>query len=171
MIINGLAFSQITPPVITPGAFHKVRPEGHMTSWGRGEMGYDIRIKQEITFFINEEGPQIAITDPILRQTTYKKGRFCLASSIEEFNMPANLGGIGHDKSTLARLGVQVFNTVIEPGWRGFLTIELVFNGEERVHIPAGSGIMQVIFHQLACEAQYVGKYQDQPNEPVFAKA
>lgn len=171
MIINGAAFSQITPPIITPQAFHKVRPEGHTTSWGRGEMGYDIRIKQDITFFINEEGPLISITDPVLRQTTYKKGRFCLASSIERFQMPMNLGAIGHDKSTLARFGVQVFNTVIEPGWEGFLTIELVFNGEDPVHIPAGSGIMQIIVHQLACEAQYEGKYQDQPNEPVPAKA
>lgn len=171
MIINGAILSQIVPPVLIPMSIRKMRPQGHQTSWGRGEAGYDIRIKQDIVFFINEEGPQIAITDPILRQTTYKKGRFCLASSVERFEMPQHLVGIGHDKSTLARLGVQVFNTVIEPGWEGYLTIELVFNGEERVHIPAGSGIMQVLFHQLAEPAQYVGKYQDQPDAPVAAKA
>lgn len=169
MIINGTELSLLN--IIRPQAFHKVRPEGHMTSWGRGEMGYDIRIKQDIAFFINEEGPQIGITDPVLRQTTYKKGRFCLASSIEHFTMPEHVGAIGHDKSTLARLGVQVFNTVLEPGWSGHLTIELVFNGEEPVYIPAGSGIMQVIFHELVQPARYEGKYQDQADAPVQAKA
>lgn len=169
MIINGVDLLLASP--IKGMESEKISPIAAWTSYGLGEIGYDIRIKQDIVFFINEEGPQIAITDPIFRQTTYKKGRFCLASSIEEFTMPSHLGAIGHDKSTLARLGVQVFNTVIEPGWNGFLTIELVFNGEDRVHIPAGSGIMQVIFHQLSRSAVYEGKYQDQPNEPVCAKA
>lgn len=169
MIVNGAALWAMEP--IAQMEHQKVSPPGLLTSYGLGEMGYDIRIKQDIVFFVNEEGPQIAVTEPILRQTTYHKGRFCLASSMELFNMPDGLGAIGHDKSTLARLGVQVFNTVIEPGWRGYLTIELVFNGEERVHIPAGSGIMQIIFHQLLCAARYEGKYQDQSNEPVEAKA
>ena len=169
MIINGMDLFGRHP--IESMVAIKVSPKEMLTSYGLGEIGYDIRIKQDIVFMINEEGPVIAITDPILRQTTYKKGRFCLASSIERFDMPDDLGAIGHDKSTLARLGVQVFNTVIEPGWRGHLTIELVFNGEDRVHSPAGSGIMQIIFHQLSCAARYEGKYQDQSNEPVEAKA
>ena len=42
-------------------------------------------------------------------------------SSIEFFNMPKYLVGIVHDKSSLARQGLSVFNTVIEPGWKGYL--------------------------------------------------
>lgn len=168
MIINGATLLDLAP--IKDMLPAKVSKVPFPTSYGLGELGYDIRIKQDILFFTNEEGPQIAVTDPILRQTKYIKGRFCLASGMEEFQMPDTLGAIGHDKSTWARLGVQVFNTVIEPGWNGFLTIELVFNGEERVHIPAGTGIMQVIFHRPLHPATYVGKYQDQANEPVAAK-
>lgn len=69
--------------------------------------------------------------------------------------MPENLVGIVHDKSTLARKGLSVFNTVIEPGWKGFLTLELVYHGSEDFHIPAGSGIAQVLFHELAIPALY----------------
>jgi dCTP deaminase len=62
---------------------------------------------------------------------------------------------------------LSVFNTVIEPGWCGFLTLELVYHGRERLHIPAGAGIAQVIFHQTSCNAYYDGKYQNQPDRPV----
>jgi len=96
--------------------------------------------------------------------------RFTLASAIEEFDMPNNLLGIVHDKSSWARKGLSVFNTVIEPGWKGFLTLELVFHGNERVIIQHGSGIAQVIFHQLENPSAYNGKYQNQPNQPVRAK-
>lgn len=168
MIINGVTLLEAAP--IKDMLPAKVSKVPFPTSYGLGELGYDIRVKQDIVFFTNEEGAFITITDPITKHTTHLKGRFCLASSMEEFQMPDTLGAIGHDKSTWARLGVQVFNTVVEPGWNGFLTIELVFNGEERVHIPAGSGIMQMIFHQALNSAKYVGKYQDQANEPVPAK-
>ena len=98
-----------------------------------------------------------------------QEGRFALASAIEEFQMPRNMTGIVHDKSTWARKGLSVFNTVIEPGWNGFLTLELVYHGSEILHIKAGSGIAQVLFHQNAEYAQYTGKYQNQRDEPVAA--
>ena len=133
----------------------------HGVSWGLGEAGYDIRIKQEIKFRPLMLGPQIEVDGEI------EFGRFCIASAIEEFNMPADLVGIVHDKSTWARQGLSVFNTVIEPGWKGFLTLELVFHGSKEITIPAGAGIAQVIFSSLAHDAAYDGKYQDQKDEPV----
>jgi dCTP deaminase len=94
-------------------------------------------------------------------------GHFVLASAIEEFEMPADMMGIVHDRSTWARHGLSVFNTVIEPGWRGYLTLELVYHGRHKLHIPAGSGIAQVVFHRIEVPARYEGKYQDQANHPV----
>jgi dCTP deaminase len=84
--------------------------------------------------------------------------------------MPFDLVGVVHDKSTWARRGLAVFNTVIEPGWRGYLTLELVHHGLKPLHIKAGSGIAQVVFSQLAEPAAYSGKYQDQARGPVQAK-
>jgi dCTP deaminase len=96
-------------------------------------------------------------------------GRFVIASAIEEFHMPENLVGVVHDKSTWARQGLSVFNTVIEPGWEGFLTLELVYHGNETLHLPAGAGIAQVLFSKIEQSANYDGKYQGQEDRPVEA--
>jgi dCTP deaminase len=96
-------------------------------------------------------------------------GNFALASTIEEFQMPTDMVGVVHDKSTWARKGLSVFNTVIEPGWKGFLTLELVYHGRDILAIPAGSGIAQVLFHNTAFTASYDGKYQNQADQPVEA--
>lgn len=130
----------------------RTKEKAHGVSHGLGEAGYDIRIKQDVVF-------------------TPHMSRFQIASAIEEFDMPTCLVGVVHDKSTWARKGLSVFNTVIEPGWKGFLTLELVYHGCERsFHIPAGSGIAQVIFHKLTDHAEYSGKYQHQADEPVKAR-
>lgn len=156
-VINGKTLLAKSP--IREMAYHKLKAHG--TSYGLGEAGYDIRIKQEIVFKPMTMGPEVWIDG----RPEY--GRFCLASAIEEFDMPSNLVGVVHDKSTWARQGLSVFNTVIEPGWKGFLTLELVFHGNKEVVIPAGAGIAQVIFTSLAHDTSYEGKYQHQVNMPV----
>jgi len=128
----------------------KTKERAHGVSYGLTEAGYDIRIKQHIR----------------LGDGT----RFALASAVEEFDMPKHLVGIVHDKSTWARRGLSVFNTVIEPNWKGFLTLELVYHGAGFLDIPAGAGIAQVLFHELHELAAYEGKYQNQEDRPVEAR-
>ncbi len=141
----------------------------HGVSYGLAEAGYDIRIKQTVRFYPNPsgEGPKVWVETPPLRGGPITDGRFCIASTVEEFQMPQDLVAIVHDKSTWARQGLSVFNTVIEPGWHGFLTLELVFHGDQPIEIPAGAGIAQVIFHKVTDIAQYEGKYQNQEDRPV----
>lgn len=142
------------------------------TTHGLGEAGYDIRIKQDVTFYrFLGLVPMVKIVDKDAGVTQYRLGRFTLASAIEEFDMTDDLVGIVHDKSTWARKALSVFNTVIEPGWKGYLTLELVYHGRSKLHIPAGSGIAQVLFHELVRKRTYVGRYQNQENKPVAAKA
>ena len=121
----------------------------HGVSHGLSEAGYDIRVKQPIVLGY--------------------ENRFTIASAIEEFDMPHDLLGIVHDKSTWARRGLSVFNTVIEPGWKGFLTLELVYHGPGELNILPGSGIAQVIFHQVTDQMAYTGRYQNQADRPVEA--
>lgn len=142
------------------------KERAHGVSHGLAEVGYDIRIKQDITFMPGLGHVLISTDDDGI---AVKVGRFVLASAIEEFDMPNDLVGIVHDKSTWARHGLSVFNTVIEPGWKGFLTLELVYHGQEELHIPAGAGIAQVIFHELMHSAAYEGRYQNQADEPTPA--
>ena len=162
MIINGQTLLEMAP--IEDMA--KTKLHEHGTSYGLGEAGYDIRIKQNVLFRPYAGRCQINVGDEPL-----KFGRFTLASAIERFVMPLSLTGIVHDKSTWARQGLSVFNTVIEPGWTGYLTLELVYHGDTELFIPAGSGIAQVLFHEVTELAKYAGKYQNQADEPVPAKA
>lgn len=123
-------------------------------SYGLSAAGYDIRIAESLLL-----GPS----------------DFILASSMEEFNMPNNVLAYVKDKSTWARQGLAVQNTVIEPGWRGFLTLELTNHFGSPIKIEKGMPIAQIVFHKLmeATEQPYDGKYQDQPagaQLPLFEK-
>ena len=133
--------------------FHERTKEFGM-SYGLSAAGYDIRIAEKISL---------------------ASGNFTLASSLEEFNMPNNLMAYVKDKSTWARLGLAVQNTVIEPGWKGFLTLELTNHSNDWIHFHKGMPIAQIIFHELkeATEQPYDGKYQNQSSgaqEPIFEK-
>jgi dCTP deaminase len=162
MIVNRQTLWGLQP--IKEMVFDKRRDHG--VSWGMSEAGYDIRIKQDIIFH-----PENAVEKAgVWVDGAYAMGRFAIASSVEEFQMPSVLAGIVHDKSTWARRGLSVFNTVIEPGWNGFLTLELVYHGRQVLHIPAGAGIAQVVFHVVSDKASYDGKYQNQPERVTLAK-
>ncbi len=156
MIINGSALIKAAPIKDMLTGKHIFNGVSH----GLSLAGYDIRIEQDVFF----GGDRVRVDGE------WKVGRFTLASAVEEFDMPFDLVGVVHDKSTWARRGLAVFNTVIEPGWRGYLTLELVHHGLKPLHIKAGSGIAQVVFSQLAEPAAYSGKYQDQLRGPVEAK-
>ncbi|MBP30468.1 dCTP deaminase [Methylobacterium sp.] len=110
--------------------------------------GYDIRTKQGVTL---------------------AHGQFALLSSIEHFWMPNDVIGRVADKSTWARRGIAVQNTVIEPGWRGWLTLEVSNHGRLPISIQAGDPIAQIVFEQMMAppERPYDGKYQDQADRPV----
>ena len=149
MIVNGSKLTATKP--VTPFYDRKIAGPGGV-SFGLSEAGYDITIAQSVTLF------------PFRR--------FRLASTIERFAMPRDMVAIIHDKSTWARRGLSVFNTVAEPGWHGWLTLELVYHGWGILRIPAGAGIAQAIFHRLEEPADYgFGKYQDQENHPVRARS
>lgn len=148
----------------------------HGMSYGLSEAGYDIRIKQEIRFYpvsrdaeLSKKFRVMTITDGIFTGDD-DEGRFTLASAIEEFQMPTNLLGRVCDKSSWARKGLSVFNTVIEPGWKGFLTLELVYHGNTEMIIPAGAPIAQILFEKIKNHAKYNGKYQFQTSEPTPSK-
>jgi dCTP deaminase len=164
MIVNGsdlLAAAPIKNMLASKERLHGV-------SHGLAEAGYDIRLKQDIIFrpMLYPSGTKMAV---FVDGQFVENGRFTIASAIEEFDMPEDLVGVVHDKSTWARRGLSVFNTVLEPGWKGFLTLELVYHGSKELHLPAGAGIAQVLFSEVSLSASYGGKYQHQANRPVEA--
>ena len=166
MIINNDTLFMMAP--VTPMAGSKKK--GDIVSYGLTEAGYDIRIKEDIFF---NPGKRWFFKDKptVSTLTEDTPGNFILASSIEHFTMPRHTVGVVYNKSSWARRGINVFTTVIEPGWHGYLTLEISFhNVNEYVHIPAGSGIAQVLFESLTHEADYAGKYQNQEAGPQKAR-
>jgi len=123
------------------------RDPGTGTSYGLGPAGYDVRLAE----------PHLI-----------KPGEFHLASTMEYFSVPIDCICIVHDKSTWARRGLAVQNTVAEPGWRGYLTLELTNHGPEEIWLPTGAPVAQILVHLLdvAAERPYEGRYQDQRAGP-----
>ncbi len=123
----------------------------HGMSYGLSAAGYDMRIKDGYALL---------------------PGAFQLATTVEYFEFPNDLRGILYNKSSWARKGLSIQNTVFEPGWRGWPTIELSNNGPDTIRIAAGAPIGQMSFELLdrPTSQPYSGKYQDQPQRPVEAK-
>jgi len=121
----------------------EININGIRTTYGLSAAGYDLRLDQDLEI---------------------KSGNCCLASATELFDMPNNIIGYVHDKSSLARRFITVQNTVIEPGWKGQLTLEIINHSEKDINLFRGMGIAQVVFHFLDEETEqpYDGKYQHQ---------
>ena len=135
----------------------RTRHEG--VTFGLSAAGYDVRIEFD--------------RDGSVEEKLLSPGEFLLASTIERFRMPGDIVGIVHDKSTWARRGIAVQNTVIEPGWEGWLTLELTNHGPEPLLLKRGMGIAQILFHRLdePTVRPYEGKYQAQERGPVAARS
>ena len=96
-------------------------------------------------------------------------GGRALASTIEKFCIPPFICGTVMDKSSNARVFVSAFNTHIDPGWRGYLTVELVNLDSVDHEWEAGDPLCQIRFDALdePTIMPYQGKYQDQQDMPV----
>lgn len=125
-------------------------------SYGLSMAGYDVRVA----------------LDGLEDKITLYPGDFILAVTKEHFDMPSDVLGIVHDKSTWARQGIAVQNTVIEPGWKGYLTLEVTNHGAEAIVLASGDPIAQIVCHQLdePAEQPYDGKYQNQEDTPQEAR-
>lgn len=99
---------------------------------------------------------------------------FILAHTEEHFNMPRDVVGLCTGKSTIARTGIIVTVTPLEPEWSGYLTLEITNPTSLPIELTTGIGITQIQFQRgdQDCEISYSdrkGKYQNQAKEPVEA--
>lgn len=95
-----------------------------------------------------------------------------LASAVERFDLPTHVCAEVKDKSTNARRFITVQNTFIEPGWNGYLTLEITRHLPWPVFIRKGTPIAQIVFSFLdePTEQPYHGKYQNQAAGPQAAR-
>lgn len=142
--------------------FHE-RGVVHGKTFGLSAAGYDVRMTLKV-------GKVHRFHDSKWCETA--GNRFLLAATMERFAMPRNVMGVVHDKSSWARQGLTVQNTVIEPGWQGYLTLELIYHGEGELMVHYGDPIAQIVFHRLdeITDQPYSGKYQNQEYGPQEAR-
>lgn len=166
-----------------------------VVSSGLTHAGYDLRLSPEGVLLFREESwwervwnwvrrtPRVvdprrfkeeAYRKDIFTEVTPQNGvivipprGYILGRSVEYIRMPRNLSGTCVGKSTLARSGILINTTPLEPGWEGYLTIEI----SNICPIPAlvlpDQGIAQLRFEHLISlpEKDYAdkgGKYQGQ---------
>lgn len=142
-------------------------------SYGLSSCGYDIRAGQIDRLHVSSSSgahKKLPVGHPA-QSYTMKPGEFLLCSSLEYMELPHDVCGKVLDKSTLARQGLALQNTILEPGWRGHITLELSNHSALPIRIRVGQPIGQVVFEFLdqPTDRPYRGKYQDQAAEPVPA--
>lgn len=167
-------------------------PDG-VISYGLSSYGYDIRLGYKFKIFDNARrwaGQDSMVVDPKLMNwhegfTEYEilpnsnltiripPNSFALGESLETINVPRDVLCVCLGKSTLARCGLIVNVTPLEPEWRGKVTIEISNTTPLPARLYPGEGIAQVLFlmphnqwpGQFLCNVSYAdreGRYQDQ---------
>lgn len=159
--------------MIEPFVERQVRDE--VISYGLSSYGYDMRIANEFKVFTNVFNTLVdpkcfderSFVDITADYCDIPPNSFALARSVEFFRIPRNVLAICLGKSTYARCGIILNTTPFEPGWRGYVTLEISNTTPLPARIYANEGIGQVLFFESDedCETSYAdkhGKYLDQ---------
>lgn len=158
------------------------RAERKILSYGLSSFGYDVRLAEECKVFVNthahgaidpkrlDEGSlqdcKIHTDTDGSRYAILPPNSYMLARTVEWFSIPRDVVIICLGKSTMARAGIIVNTTPIEPGFVGNVVIELGNNTTLPAKIYLGEGIAQFLFLRgKPCKISYAdraGKYQNQ---------
>ncbi|SFJ10076.1 dCTP deaminase [Thermoflavimicrobium dichotomicum] len=149
--------------------------KGEAVSFGLSSYGYDLRVADEFKIFHNALNsvidPKNISTDSFIDfkgdVCIIPPNSFALARSVEYFRIPENVLAICVGKSTYARCGIITNVTPFEPGWEGYVTLEISNTTPLPAKIYANEGLCQVLFLESdeICEVSYrdkQGKYQHQ---------
>lgn len=104
--------------------------------------GYDLRSSSEV----------------VINPKKYK-----LVATLETVELGLKVMATLHTRSSLAREGILGGFAVVDPGFRGQLTLNLHNDGEVHITIRKAEPIVQIVFHKLESQARkgYGGLYQN----------
>lgn len=143
------------------------KTKGGKISFGLSHIGYDVRLGTKFVFFTGPSyDPKNESMGAYHKTETEDRillnpNTTILGESIERFNLPTNIAGVGHSKTTYTRCGVGVDIPPLEPGWSGKLTISIQNKNSYPVYIYPQEGIAQITFYRLQNNtSQYAGRYQ-----------
>jgi dCTP deaminase len=90
-------------------------------------------------------------------------GDLLLGASLEYLRLPSTMGAYVVGRSSWGRLGLIVATAVmVHPGFAGCLTLELVNDGENPIHLYPGARIAQLAVHRMTAptDSPYKGVYE-----------
>jgi dCTP deaminase len=104
--------------------------------------GYDLRLESDLTL---------------------PPGTQRLVATLELVELSSDLAATLHIRSSLARAGIVASLALVDPGFRGQLTISLYNAGTQNLVMKRGGRFLQIVFHMVSTKAHriYRGKYQD----------
>jgi dCTP deaminase len=104
--------------------------------------GYDLRVSED---------------------TAILPGQNKLVATLERVELGDNLVATLHIRSTLARAGVIASLALVDPGYRGQLTILLFNSGQRLFSMARNDRFLQITMHRLGVKTRrpYSGRYQD----------
>lgn len=92
---------------------------------------------------------------------TLEPRRYYLCSTREKINMPSDLIAFILPRSTLFRSGVSLRTAVVDPGYRGTLTLGIKNEADYGFSLEKKSRIAQIVFADVRGEvSDYKGRYQ-----------
>jgi dCTP deaminase len=108
---------------------------------------------------LNPAGYDLRSSDEVV----IKPKKYKLTATLETVELGLNVMATLHMRSSLAREGILGGFAVVDPGFRGQLTLNLHNDGEEDITIQKGEPIVQIVFHKLESQARkgYRGLYQN----------
>src|SRR4249919_1940124 len=126
----------------------------------------DLHVDSQFRVFANSRYPYIDVKQemPDLTELVEMKpdeafilhpGEFVLGSTAERVAVPNDLVARLEGKSSLGRLGLLIHSTAgyVDPGWDGYLTLELSNVANLPITIYPGMKIGQISFFRLTTEA------------------
>lgn len=156
---------------------------------GLSSFGYDLSLSEkdfkifqyipgQITDPKNFNENQLMSVNPIRDHTgcffILPSHSYGLGVAKEKIHLPFDSIAIALGKSTYARSGIHCNVTPAEPGFEGYLTLELSNSTPQDCKVYANEGICQLIFLVgNTCSVSYRhrgGKYQNQKQEVVMSK-
>jgi dCTP deaminase len=97
------------------------------------------------------------------RTVVLKPEQYELVATLETVELGLSVVAFLHIRSSLAREGLVGSFAVVDPGFRGQLTLNLLNVSDKEVTLKGGERVVQIVFHRLGSMATmgYKGSYQN----------
>lgn len=136
------------------------------------ENGLDLRIGTEYAIYAFENTPidicEIEDAREYFRivkadgKIVIPPRNFVLLTTLEYIKLPPNIVGLCNLRSTIARFGLSIPPTIVDTGFEGNLTIEVVNNSPNPIILKTGIRFLHLVLVKTEGEAKYLGKYLGQ---------